>query len=289
MRPVSIVEGLFLVGSNLALLPAIRYAYVLGLLPESSILSVVFVVSSVYHLCQAGFICLLDIDFLTFQLQDHFFVYGALVWITLYFIGLTLAERFAIFIWVQALLFPLILEFVKTWWLSGFVVGFVVLIAILLLSIVVRGFPRFNIYSMIAAILLVGVGFAFHLIGGDPTPPDQKDGETNHKYAWFHSAWHVFIMLSVYYVIDLKHGHSWLVWFFRHKKLKDDVPTVLSLHAGRGLPTPKRTRRGGKHTETPERCKSKKKGKTFSHTILTLGQGFSRDEASVHAGEVLFV
>ncbi len=215
MRPTTAIEGLFLVISNIALLPAIIYAFYLKLIPETSIISVVFIISTVYHLCQAGFICLLTIDFVTFQFSDHFFVYSLLVWIVLYAIGLPLEFRFAIFIWIQALLFPLLLEFKNTWWFGGFIIGFIVLITVLLLSLIIRAIPRINIFSLIAAVILLGIGFALHLIGGDPTPPshDQQhlkneEDDINHKYVWLHSLWHIFSMLAIYYVLDLKYGKS---------------------------------------------------------------------------------
>ena len=76
MNTLFIVEGIFLVGTNIALLPAIGYAIYLNLVPEIAILSVVFVVSVVYHLCQVGFICILNIEFSTFQFADQYFVYS---------------------------------------------------------------------------------------------------------------------------------------------------------------------------------------------------------------------
>lgn len=273
MRSIAIIEGLLLVGSNLALLPAIFYSHHLGLIPESAILSTVLVISTVYHLCQTGFLCILDIGFTTFQLEDHFWVYGALVWMILYVVGLDLPYRFTIFIWVQALLFPLILEFMEQWWFSGFAIGFLVLIAILLLSLVVKGIPRFNIFSMLAAVILIGTGFAFHIAGGDPTPPSSENGETNHKYAWLHSAWHIFVMLAAYYIIDLKHGNSFVARLFRWLNSTKSSPI---------LPTT----RNHKHRLKPKITPPKKKT-TPKPTILSL-KGISSTK-KYNSGNILFV
>lgn len=213
---MSAIDAVLLVGSNIALLPAIVYAYSLGLAPELSVLAAVFVVSSVYHLCQTDVVCLLGVHFSVFQHQDHFFVYGALVWIVLYLIGLRLPQRFAVFVWIQALLFPLILEFMSAWWFSGLVVGIVVLSAVLLVAIVTRSIPRYNLFSLVAAVVLTAAGFALHLVGGDPSPPSETGGSANKKYTIFHSLWHVLVMLAIYYVIDLRHGHSLLVRLLRN-------------------------------------------------------------------------
>ncbi len=222
-----VVAGISLVASNLALLPAIFYSKTLGLLPEFAILVVVFVTSTLYHLCQVGFVCVFGIDFKTFQFADHFFVYSALAWLMLYLFipaenregvyyvastrrGLSLQGRIAIFIVIQAIVFPLLLEFVHRDWFVGVIIGIIVAVAIVLVVCVIRGIPGFNFINVLIAIVLIAVGFTLHLLGGDPFPPDSDplDEDKALRYAWFHTAWHILIMLSIYYIIDLKYGTS---------------------------------------------------------------------------------
>lgn len=205
-----------MVSSNAALIPAIAYATRWGLLPEAAILSVVLVVSSLYHMCQAEFVCVLGISLFTFQLQDHFWVYSSIIWIALYFVGLDVRVRFAVFVWVQTLIFPLVLEFIKMWWFGGLVIGIVIVIVVILLTLVVRGIPRFNVVDMIAAVVLVAVGFALHLLGGDPIEV-VVDGVTGERtvtgdddYPVYHTLWHVFVMVSIYYILDLPRGYTLL-------------------------------------------------------------------------------
>ncbi len=320
--------------SNLALLPAILYARRLGLVPEAAILGAVLVVSSAYHLCQAGFVCILDIDFVTFQRHDHFTVYAALVWMTLYLVGISLPHRFAIFIWIQVLLFPLVTEFMSAWWASGLVVGVTVVVAVILLVLVVRGFPNFNIPAVVAAVVLVAVGFALHVAGGDPTPPGETTGAdgsdlTNHPYAWLHSAWHIFVMIALYYVIDFRHGQSLIAYLFRKKsKSVDDTDVAsqsrtqtkhllpLSIRTGRSTPKNQSSKENGKKkkktasslretsatttttTKPKTKTKSSEKKSGRHSTILTLGNvsgsyTASRTTATAAAasatGEIMFV
>lgn len=225
MSGLSILQGILLVSSNAALVPAIAYATRWGLLPEAAILSVVLVVSSLYHMCQAEFVCVLGISLFTFQLQDHFWVYSAIIWIALYFVGLDVRIKFAVFVWVQMLVFPLLLEFIKMWWFGGLVIGIVIVVAIILLTLVVRGIPRFNVVNMIAAVVLVAVGFVLHVLGGDPIEVvvDKDTGERtvtgDQDYPVYHTLWHVFVMVSIYYILDLPRGHTLLaksVYSFYH-------------------------------------------------------------------------
>ncbi len=285
---MSAIDAVLLVGSNIALLPAIAYTYRLGLTPELSVLAAVFVVSSVYHLCQTDTVCLLGVRFTVFQHQDHFFVYGALVWIVLYLIGLRLPQRFAVFVWIQALLFPLILEFMSAWWFSGLVVGIVVLSAVLLVAIVTKSVPKYNLFSLVAAVVLTAVGFALHVVGGDPSPPSETGGSANRSYTIFHSLWHIFVMLAIYYVIDLRHGHSLLARWFHKAAYTMEPINVPGVHATIAIaattPTDhlhhKKARRTKKHSSRRDRDRDRERereragnGKSNHAKIVRLDPG----------------
>lgn len=206
----TILECLALLLSNLALVPAIYLAFHYKLIPEASLMLVVFIASVVYHLCQVNFVCILGLKFATLQFMDNFFVYSLLTWIILYFIGLNLKERFSIFVWFQIFVFPLILEFVNTWWLAALFIIFLVFVVLFLILLVLRKMPRFHHGVFAVGLLLVIVGFGFHIIGGEPSQPKNTVTPEAEHYAIYHSIWHILVMLGIYFAIDLKHGKSWV-------------------------------------------------------------------------------
>ncbi len=209
MTPLTVLEGVALVASNLALVPAVYYAVRWHLIPEVAVLAVVLAVSTFYHLCQAGFVCALGIGFRTFQLADHFFVYGGLLWVVLFFLGLRLRFRFSILIVAQAFAFPLLVEFSHRWWFSLLVIAVVTVVALLLIAFSAADVRDFSAANFVAAAVLVLAGFALHLLAGDPPEPD-GDRSNAARYAWLHSLWHVLAMLAVYYALDLRRKVGWL-------------------------------------------------------------------------------
>ncbi len=280
MNSLLLFAGICLVVSNIALLPAIIYAKQKSLVPEFSILAIVFFVSSFYHLCQAGFVCILGIDFTTLRLADHFFVYSALVWIVLYFFvashgiiattnlhtistrnskfclknktktkiktttttrkkivkrphsiisdrELKLEYRFSIFVIIQAIIFPLLLQFIETEWFIAVVVGILTIVVIFLLFCIIGGIPRFKLINLLVAIILIAIGLSFHFLAGDPIPPEDfvedEDEDKALRYALFHSVWHIFIMFSIYYILDLKYGINWIsrLWLYAKINFKN--------------------------------------------------------------------
>ena len=222
----TIIECLALVLSNLALVPAIYLAFKYRLLPEANLMLVVFVGSILYHLCQVNFVCVLELEFKTLQLMDNFFVYSLLTWIILWFIGLKLEERFIVFVWFQLFQLPLILDFVNTWWLASLFIIFLVFVTVFLVLLVLKQMPQFHRGVFFFGLLLVLVGFGFHIIGGEPSQPKNTVTPEVEHYAIYHSIWHIFSMLGIYFAIDLKQGKSWLAkrfskigrWAKAHKK-----------------------------------------------------------------------
>lgn len=266
MDTLFIIEGIILIGSNIALLPSIWYAANLGLIPEVAIISTVFTVSTIYHLCQVGFVCILDMEVGTFQLLDQFFVYSLFVWMTFYFIGLELQYRFAILVLIQAILIPLLIEFSNTWWFAGIIIGIVAVVSLLLLSLVVRGLPRFNPVSLFVAILLLGIGFTLHVVGGEPFHPDSdlSEQETISRYSWFHSVWHIFAMLAVYYILDTKREG----WISRLYNFTSNGDHYLNLSSSTGTPLPIYT----PSQVSKERVPRNKKKRLKEPPILTLNK-----------------
>lgn len=203
-------SGLFLVGSNWALLPAIIYALKLRLIAIFTVLAIVFLQSSVYHLCQVDFGCVLDIQFEILRSGDHFFVYSALIWIAMYFIDLQDNYKIAVLLVFQFILLPLILQFVDTWWFSLVIIILLVVVIVALLLFVTKTPPIVKVPSLIVMLLLLAGGFVFFYLGGEPFSPDEADVESDSskKYSTFHSLWHIAVMLSAWYAIDIKYGQS---------------------------------------------------------------------------------
>lgn len=239
----TILECLALLLSNLALLPAIYLAFKYRLIPEANMMLVVFVGSVVYHLCQVNFVCILGFKFETLQFMDNFFVYSLLTWIILYFIGLNLAERFTVFVWFQIFVFPLILEFIDTWWLASIFIVFLAFVALFLTLLLLKKMPHFHRGIFFFGLLLVLVGFGFHIIGGEPSQPKNTVTPEAEHYAIYHSIWHIFSMFGIYFAIDLKHGKSWLArrfnkmghWVKSRRKMQKKIPKKKKVKA-----TPKR-------------------------------------------------
>jgi len=193
----SLADGLALVLSNLALLPAIVVSLLNNLFPEAIVLSVLLFTSSFYHICQSGFACLYPFDAL--QIADHFYVYTVVVWITLFFIGLKLRFRFIIAFIIQAALFPAVIVYLHSWAVAGILIGSLVVVVILILSLTMSDFPKIDWLDLTTVILLIGGGFGLHVYAGDPGSPN---------YAVSHSIWHILSMIAVFFIIEMKIGDS---------------------------------------------------------------------------------
>jgi hypothetical protein len=183
--------------SNLALLPAVAVSFYYQLFAEAIVLIVLLFVSSVYHLCQSGFVCFYS--FAALQISDHFYVYSTLVWITLYFVGVNLQIRFIFFFIIQAALLPAVIVYMHSWILAGVLIASLVIIALVILGFFVKDFPSIDLLDIFVVFLLLGGGFSLHVYAGDPGTS---------KYATSHSIWHVLSMLSIFFVIEAKVGNS---------------------------------------------------------------------------------
>lgn len=197
------VETVGLLLSHLALIPSIYYTILLRALPEFTILIVLFFESTFYHLCQGGWFCVIEFD--VHQRADHFFVYTTLIWILLFFLGLKLQIRISITFVIQGLIFPFLLFYIHSTWLgiALFVMFFVLFLFVA--GVWIKTFPRMYWINLIILVVLLGGGFSFFVIAGEP-------GEEN--YAWTHTIWHICILLSIYFILDLKFGKSWLAQKF---------------------------------------------------------------------------
>jgi len=205
-----VVGGVFLVLTNLVLVPAIAIALWIGRdLVTATVLFLMFVVSTLYHVCEAGWWCLATCD--TQQAADHIMVYTLVFWIFL--VGSTRARdvQFALLLINVA---SLVLFVAVTTQTSFFGLLYVLFfIAWVIVEYVGFGIPPrpYGIGLVLIAIALAAVGLAPFFVGGDP-------GDAN--YWWTHSLWHFFVILAVIFLLLALYGESLWKWYH---ELRGDV------------------------------------------------------------------
>ncbi len=208
---IKTLDGILTTSTNIAIVPAIIHAIQEKEYASAALWFVIGSISTFYHICQAEFYCLTSFDI--HQISDHFFVWSGGFWALLRFIGFPLPLRLAIFFVVQALLLPALMSWKENWW-------FGVIIVVAMLWTLGLFFERFLHYhrnkvvyysNLIVAITLLLVSFAFHLSASDVS---------THFYAWTHSIWHVYAMLAIYFLNDVRYGRSWIAQFFAGQQLR---------------------------------------------------------------------
>lgn len=205
---LSVWLAVALVLSNLAVVPAGVLAYWRGYVVELTILVLSFTISTAFHMCQVGWFCF-GLELHGLQLGDHFMVYWALVWFSLYWVGAAERLRMALTIAAMGVSLPVIATFIGTWIPGAFVVGVTIVLALIVLAIALKlyGGPPVNWKAFAAALVLLGVGVFLHVMGGD-------FGSENWKYPIAHSLWHMFAYFALYFILaipfkDLSKGHAW--------------------------------------------------------------------------------
>lgn len=197
MDSTQVAEGIYLIVSNAALIPAITLALYYYLYAEAVVLGVLLYSSSVYHLCQAQFYCIFPLQVL--QESDHYFVYSTLLWISLYFAGLNLTERFCIYYFFQAFLYPTILRFMKDTVFIIVIIVIIIGITIFAIIFIVQRFPKFSFWEYFITAALIGSGLALHIYAKEPE---------NSTYPIAHATWHVLIMLAIIFIIQIREGKN---------------------------------------------------------------------------------
>lgn len=195
---VSLFLAVALVFSNVAILPAIFYAYWKQLYPETAVLTAVLAASTAFHVCQVGWFCF-GVGVEALQVTDHFMVYTALVWFSLYFAGAAERARTSITIGTMAVMLPVIVAFIGSWVSGAIIIAIVIVLTVATLVYVfsVHGAgPPVAWGAFVVALFLLGLGVVLHVFGGDY-------GDENWKYPLAHSIWHILSMLSLYYVVGI--------------------------------------------------------------------------------------
>lgn len=185
----------FLVLTNLILWIAIVYDVWKAHFTEATVIFLLFLASTLYHMCQGGWWCASSLW--EGQATDHVFVYATIAWIFLTFWVLTPDIRFSLFLVIIFLTILFISEATDSFVFLAFFIWFFVLFALFRVVGVGEPIRRYDIALIVVAGLLVGGGFALHLVG---------DSADSSQYWWAHSLWHVFAMLGIFVVILIRDG-----------------------------------------------------------------------------------
>jgi len=185
-------EGVFLVLSNFALVPVIARLLRKHDWATASNYVGILLVSSLYHMCRAGVVCLFE--YKLHRIADYLFVYRALVWTFA-----SLVARPGVFgrnrshvaraSFHFAVMVPVTLVLLgadhTSHWIP--IIGFVFPLAVATAVTATYRVPFVNDWTwgtLALALFAVGGALGFAL--------------PNREYKWAHTLWHVFVMLSMY-------------------------------------------------------------------------------------------
>jgi hypothetical protein len=205
MDNTSLIAGLTLVISNFSISMAVAKAVRSRYYMEACILAILFFASTAYHMCQAQFFCIVDVE--NHQIMDHFFVYSTLVWMALFLIDTQIIPKVCVFVIAQSILLPTVIKWVHSWAVPGTLIVIMLLIMIIIVSY--KKSVKFDTLDLVAALVLVLAGSFFFVWAGEPGEP---------RYPYAHSLWHDFSMTSLYFVIEIRDGQSVIYKFIESMK-----------------------------------------------------------------------
>jgi hypothetical protein len=122
---------------------------------------------------------------------------------------------------------PALITYIDSWWVLGTIL--ILLGAVVVITMAVRfakspvrlqKFFRFDILDSIFAVILVGLGFIFHILAGEPG---------SYRYGWSHSLWHIFAMLGMYFVVEMKDGKNVLNKIFGGPDINNSIMTSVDV------------------------------------------------------------
>ena len=200
---------LYLILSNIAILPAIFYAWTRRLYPEAGLLTSVGINSFLYHSCQGNFFCIVrdtcigETKYTTLQNSDEFHVNITIIWFIMFF--LSIPRNVAI--GVVFLISPIFLISISTQGpnLLFILIGTIAISGVFtaIYSFLLYRKLKFSYVSAILAFILLVSGFTIFYIGGDPNQLS--------NYNVYHSTWHILLMTAVFFVLDIRYGSRYVV------------------------------------------------------------------------------
>lgn len=226
-------QVVLLVLSNLILWVPIAWTLWHGQFVDATVLFLLFLASTLYHVCQSGNKNLCVSTLWEQQALDHVFVYLTIAWLGLTFWAITPDVRFGLFLTILFLAVLVLVETTRTFTFAVFLGWFFVLFGALRFVGIGEPIRRYDVALIVVAGLLLGGGFALHLVSGDPD---------SSRYWWMHSSWHVLAMSGILVVILLRDGVfvNWgldasVLWHPRGKKRTAGRRRAAdSLHAAAG-------------------------------------------------------
>ena len=193
----SFFGGAMLVLSNVVLIPAILVALWFRDLITATLLFLMFIVSSFYHICAADWYC--AASHTAHQSADHIMVYTTIFWIFLMFttryvkvqVSLLLINIAALVVFSafsrETNLFAVFYVAFFPAWIGVRWMGF--------------GLPprKYDILFLAVAFVLFGAGYGLYFAGDSPEDAN---------YWWVHSAWHVLSMSAIVIVLFVAYGYA---------------------------------------------------------------------------------
>lgn len=191
----SFFGGFALVISNLVLIPAIIVALWFRDLITATILFLMLIVSSFYHICAAGWYCAASHQ--AHQTADHILVYTLVFWIFLMLTTRYIKVQVSLLlINIAALVVFAAFSRETNLFAVFYVVFFPIWIAVRWMGF---GIPprRYDVVFLGIAFVLFGAGYGLYFLGNSPDDPN---------YWWVHSVWHLLSMASVILVLLVAYG-----------------------------------------------------------------------------------
>jgi len=193
----SIFGGSMLVLSNVVMVPAIIVALWFRDLITATLLFLMFVVSSFYHICAADWYC--AASHTAHQTADHIMVYTTIFWIFLMFTTRYVKVQVSLLlINIAALVVFAALSRETNLFAVFYVVYFPIWVGVRWMGF---GLPprKYDLIFLAVAVALFGAGYGLYFAGNSPEDPN---------YWWVHSVWHGLSMTAVVVVLFAVYGYG---------------------------------------------------------------------------------
>ena len=187
MADFTVLESCGLVLSNLVLLPLIFYCIRNRWAVETVLLTILFYISSSYHICQTTDVCVLTLE--AHRYADYISVYSTTVWMILLLLRLEFVTHVCVFILVQSLLTSCVLHYGTSF--SAVIPLGVTLLLVCSLRVLRVKEKIIDIRSVFFSSLIAFSGIFLFLIGGS---------YDSLLYPATHSVWHLYGMPLLFYV-----------------------------------------------------------------------------------------
>ena len=189
-------QSLLLILTNLTLLIPIVWTLWHGHFVDSTVFFLLFLASTLYHVCQGDAdMCVSSL--LETQMSDHVWVMAVIGWLILTCWVFNQDVRFSLFLCMLFLAIINVVLVVSTFAFAVFLGWFAVLFAGLRVLAFGEPLRKYDIALILITVLLLGGGFALHLVAGDVD---------DSKYWWAHSLWHVLAMFGLFLVVLIRDG-----------------------------------------------------------------------------------